>query len=168
MWNDVRLAQKTGLELVNLRGRSDSAAFAAAVEEVFGTALPRTPNTVERGRAYAALWLGPDEWLLRSNEPRPATAERSLRSRLAREFAAAVDVSSGYAVLELSGSRAREVLRQGCPVDVHPRVFGPGQCAQSRYFKAGIILRPLAPDTYELMVRRSFADYAARMLLDPT
>jgi len=165
MSNDVSLTRKTGLELVNLRGQPESAAFTAAIEDVFGMALPRTPNTVERGPAYTALWLGPDEWLLRSNEPRLSTAERSLRPRLAGEFAAVVDLSSGYAVLELAGARVREVLRRGCPLDVHPGVFGPGQCAQSHYFKAGITLRPLAPDTYELIVRRSFAEYAARMLL---
>jgi sarcosine oxidase, subunit gamma len=166
MWNDVRLTEQAGLELVNLRGRMQAARFVTAARDAFGIELPGTPNTVAAGAAYTALWLGPDEWLLRSNDPRPATAERTLRPLLADEFAAVVDVSSGYAVLELEGTRTREVLRKGCPVDLHPRVFGVGQCAQSHYFKAGIILRPTAPDACELIVRRSFADYTARILLD--
>jgi len=166
MSNDVSVRQRSGLELVNVRGQLESAVFTAAIEDVFGVALPRLPNTVASGAAYTALWLGPDEWLLRSNEPRASTAERTLRPRIAGEFAAAIDVSSGYTVLELAGAHVREVLRRGCPLDLHPRMFGPGQCAHNHYFKAGIILRPVAPDRYELIVRRSFADYTARMLLD--
>jgi sarcosine oxidase, subunit gamma len=166
MSNDVRLTEKAGLELVNVRGQRESTRFTAAVHEVFGIELPRTPNTVASGPAYTALWLGPDEWLVRSSEPRSSTAERTLRPLLGDEFAVVVDVSSGYTVLELDGPRAREVLQKGCPLDLHPRVFGAGQCAQSHYFKAGFILRPTAPDVYELIVRRSFADYTARMLLD--
>jgi sarcosine oxidase subunit gamma len=166
MSNDVRLIEQADLELVNLRGRMQSARFVTAARDAFGIELPATPNTVAAGATYTALWLGPDEWLLRSNETRPATAERTLRPLLAGEFAAVVDVSSGYTVIELEGMRIREVLRKGCPLDLHPHVFGVGQCAQSHYFKAGIILRPTAADVYELIVRRSFADYTARMLRD--
>jgi sarcosine oxidase subunit gamma len=39
-------------------------------------------------------------------------------------------------------------------------------CAQSHYFKAAIILRPVADDAFEVIVRRSFADYTLRMLRD--
>jgi len=40
-----------------------------------------------------------------------------------------------------------------------------GQCAQSHYFKASIVLVPLGSDSYEIVVRRSFADYFCRILL---
>jgi sarcosine oxidase, subunit gamma len=110
--------------------------------------------------------LGPDEWLLQSTSSRSPGAECRLRPAIGSELAAVVDVSSGYAVLELTGPRVREVLRKGCPLDVHPRVFRVGQCAQTHFFKAGIILRPIDPDVYELVVRRSFADYTVQMLLD--
>ena len=40
-------------------------------------------------------------------------------------------------VLHLSGAPVREVLAQGCPLDLHPSVFGAGQCAQSHFFKLG-------------------------------
>jgi sarcosine oxidase, subunit gamma len=166
MSNDVTLTEQAGLELVNLRGRMQSTRFVTAARDAFGIELPAAPNTVAAGATYTALWLGLDEWLLRSNDPRPVTAERTLRRLLVGEFAAVVDVSSGYTVLELEGMRGREVLQKGCPLDLHPRVFGVSQCAQSHYFKAGIILRPTASDAYELIVRRSFADYTARMLRD--
>ena len=166
MSNEMRLTEKAGLELVNLRGELASTGFNAAVRQILGLELPATPNTVVSGPEYRALWLGPDEWLLQSTSPCTPGVERTLRPLIGTELAAVVDVSSGYTVLELTGARVREVLRKGCPLDVHPRVFAVGQCAQTHFFKAGIILRPAARDAYELIVRRSFADYTARMLLD--
>jgi sarcosine oxidase subunit gamma len=131
-----------------------------------GVRLPGQPNTVARGAEYDALWLGPDEWLVRSLEPRSALLETRLTAALAGQFAAAVDVGSGYTVLEARGARVRDVLARGCPLDLHPRLFAQGQCAQSHYFKASIVLVPVERDAYEIVVRRSFADYFCRMMLD--
>jgi sarcosine oxidase subunit gamma len=162
----LRIQEKPFLEFVNLRGDLRSKQFVSSVQQTLAMALPRRPNTVTQGSTHAALWLAPDEWLLQSTEPRNATVARTLRSSLAGQFAAAVDVTSSYTVVELSGDRAGAVIQKGCPLDLHPRVFAVGQCAQSHFFKAPIVLRPLAGDAYELVLRRSYADYAGRMLLD--
>jgi sarcosine oxidase subunit gamma len=53
----------------------------------------------------------------------------------------------------------REVLAKDCPLDLHPRAFGAGRCAQTRLAKAAVLLRPLAGDAIEIIVRRSFTDY---------
>src|SRR5206468_12464818 len=129
-------------------------------------ALPQEPNTVAAGPTHFALWLGPDEWLLQSREPRTTSIEAVLRPLLAGEHAAIIDLSSGYAILELSGESARATLSKGCPLDLHPRVFTQGACAQSHFFKAAIVLRPAGGDVYQLTVRRSFGDYALSMLID--
>jgi sarcosine oxidase subunit gamma len=162
----LRTQEKPFLEFVNVRGDLRSPQFLSAIQQTLAIALPSHPNTVTQGSTHAALWLGPNEWLLQSTEPRNATVARTLRSSLAGQFAAAVDVTSSYTVVELSGDRAGAVIQKGCPLDLHPRVFAVGQCAQSHFFKAPIVLRPLAGDAYELVLRRSYADYAARMLLD--
>lgn len=60
----------------------------------------------------------------------------------------------------------RDVLARGCPLDLHPRVFKPGQCAQSHYFKTSIVLVPTGDDAFEIVLRRSFADYFVRIMLD--
>ena len=160
------MRKKPLLELASVRGDSDSGEFRHAVTHATGIELPRDPNTVVLGEAYIALWLGPDEWLLQSSGPREAALERTLRPLLAGQFAAIVDVSSGSIVVEVTGSRARDVLQKGCPLDLHPRVFSLGQCAQSHFFKAAIVLRPLGTETFEVIFRRSFADYAMQMMID--
>lgn len=161
-----RLRERPFLELVNVRGDARDPAFMSAVQSVLGASVPVKPNTVLQADDCDILWLGPDEWLVRSVEPRAAMLEAKLAAAFGGLFAAAVDVGSGYTVLEASGTGVRDVLSRGCPLDLHPRVLARGQCAQSHYFKASIVLVPRADDTYEIVVRRSFADYFCRIMLD--
>ena len=131
------------------QGEPSDAAFVEAVAAVAGLRLPAEPNTVARGERYDALWLGPDEWLLRSVEPAPAGGLHArLSSALAGADAAAVDVGSGYTVLEISGAQAREALARGCPLDLHPRVFKTGQCAQSHFSRRRSCSHPRATSAW--------------------
>ena len=161
------LRERPFLDLVNVRGELSDPAFVSAFEHVVGCRPPAAPNTVARGTDYDVLWLGPDEWLVRSVVPVQAGAlEAKLAEAVRGSYAAAVDVGSGYTVVEISGNCTLDVLARGCPLDLHPRVFKPGQCAQSHYFKASIVLIPTGDDRYEIVVRRSFADYFIRIMLD--
>ena len=160
------LREKAFCDLVNLRGDVRDAAFVSAVQGVTGCEPPAKPNTVARGNGYDVLWLGPDEWLVRSQQAQAPVAEEKLVAALQGQFASAVDIGSGWTVLEISGEKVRDVIARGCPLDLHPRALAPGQCAQSHYFKASIVLVPVAGDTYEIVVRRSFADYFVRIMLD--
>ncbi|WP_281664651.1 sarcosine oxidase subunit gamma [Paraburkholderia fungorum] len=165
-----RLNERPFLELVNVRGDTRDAAFVSAVESVLGCRPPEKANTLARGNGYDMLWLGPDEWLVRSATAHDATRTAPLQAKLgaafAGVFASAVDIGSGYTVLEISGTRSREVLARGCPLDLHPKLFGVGQCAQSHYFKASMTLLSTGADSFDIVVRRSFADYFVKMMLD--
>ncbi|WP_433706626.1 sarcosine oxidase subunit gamma [Paraburkholderia sacchari] len=154
-------------DLVNVRGDLSDPAFVDAFAQVVGCQPPEQPNTVARGNGYDVLWLGPDEWLVRSNGAVPAgVLETKLAPAFGEAYAAAVDVGSGYTVVEIDGARTRELLARGCPLDLHARLFRQGQCAQSVFFKASIVLIPTGADRFEVVVRRSFADYFCRIMLD--
>jgi sarcosine oxidase subunit gamma len=145
---------------VNVRGNAGDPLFTAGVERALGLAPPIAPNTVNEAQGNIVYWLGPDEWLLVSTGERRAVLERELRTALAGVRAAVTDVSGGQTVVVLRGSRVRELLAKGCPLDLHPRVFDVGQCAQSHLAKAPILIRQLDRDpAFEVVVRRSFADY---------
>ena len=63
--------------------------------------------------------------------------------------------------------RAVDVLREGCSLDFHPRVFRPGLCAQTTVAKAGVLIYYVDQEpTIDLIVRRSFAEYLALWLQD--
>lgn len=144
----------------------------AAVESVVG-GLPIEPNTVARGPDAAVLWLGPDEWLIIGPPDSAPNLEHRLRTALAAAPdagpVAIVDVSANRTTLELSRPDAHAILAGGCSIDLHPRAFGPGRCAQTLVSRAGVILWQTAVEpapTYRLLVRPSFAAYLAAWLTD--
>jgi sarcosine oxidase subunit gamma len=160
------LSEHPFLDLVNLRGDATDDTFVQAVRQATGAQVPTRANTVAQGVGCDVLWLGPDEWLVRSRQPQAAQLEEKLAAALAGQYASVVDVGSGYTVLRVQGTHVRDVISRGCPLDLHPKTLAPGQCAQSHYFKASIVLIPVAGDTFEIVVRRSFADYFCRIMLD--
>lgn len=130
-----------------------------------GSSLPTEPNTVAGDASRAALWLGPDEWLVVG----PSGSEMALEEEFRAAGASVVDVSANRTTLELRGQRVRELLEFGCPIDLHPRVFGPGRCAQTLLARANALIWHVADepeDTWRLLVRPSFAAYVAAWLAD--
>lgn len=161
----VILGESPHRQQINLRGAIHDPAFTSAVRQATGLELPSPANTVTTTGDLAALWLGPDEWLIVG--PREdATAGRepalvgTLRAALAGQHAAVTDVSEARTIITLRGPRARDLLAKGTPIDLHPRVFGPSSCAQTALAAANVILRQLDDrPAYEIHVLKSFADY---------
>ncbi len=152
---------------VDLRGDPMDASFAGSVCGVLGFDLPAVPNRFVAAGGVTALWLGPDEWLLVGDTTANSDLEGRLRAALQGKDAAVTEVSAARAVIELTGPKAREVLAKGCALDLHPRAFGPGQCAQTLLAKAEILIQQTgeAP-AYRIFVRPSFAAYLVAWLMD--
>lgn len=154
-----------GQSILNLRGNPDDAAFRDGVAQALGLALPTQACTTVANDALRLVWVGPDDWFVIGEKGRAATMEARLRQALAGQHFAVTDVSSGYTVLHLSGAPVREVLAQGCPLDLHPRAFQPGSAAGSVFFKASVWLwETEAAPVYEVLVRNSFQRYVWLML----
>jgi sarcosine oxidase subunit gamma len=156
---------REGLAIVNLRGNAADEAFRGAAANALGVALPLQPCTTNETSTLRVLWAGPDDWFITGPGGQSEALFSGLRTALVGQHHAVTDVSGGYTVLRVGGPTVREVLAQGCPLDLHPRVFAPGRCAGSHFFKASIWLwqHDGAP-TYELLVRRSFMGYVWLML----
>jgi sarcosine oxidase, subunit gamma len=152
---------------LNLRADPGDNRVAEAVRKALGFGLPKEPNTAFSAGGRSALWLGPDEWLVVGGEGEEALLQRVLRTALGDAFGSVVDVSANRTVIELSGPSARDVLAHGCPLDLHPRQFTPGRCAQTLLAKAQVIIHQVNElPTFHLYVRTSFAWYVADWLLD--
>ncbi|HJU23325.1 MAG TPA: sarcosine oxidase subunit gamma family protein [Casimicrobiaceae bacterium] len=150
-----------------MRGDPRDRAFADAVARVLGAPLPTIPNTFAEGEGATLCWLSPDAWLVMMRRERLSGAIGALRQAFHATFATATDVSGGQTVLVLSGEHARDVLASGCPLDLRSHAVGTRWCAQSRIAKAPVLIRQ-ADDlpTFEIVVRRSFADYLSTWLRD--
>jgi sarcosine oxidase subunit gamma len=155
------------LAQVDLRADPGDRAGLDEIAEAIGFGLPLEPNTVTGSGDHHALWLGPDEWLVVGPAGTEVDLVRILRSALGDRFGAVVDASAARTTLELSGPDARTLLEFGCSLDLDPRAFGPGSCAQTLVARAQVILQQVdAAPTYRLYVRPSFAAYLAAWLTD--
>ncbi|MEU5540696.1 sarcosine oxidase subunit gamma family protein, partial [Streptomyces sp. NPDC020362] len=78
------------------------------------------------------------------------------------------DVSAQRTTILVAGPRARDLLSHGCPLDLHPRAFGPGRCAQTTLARTQVVLvaRDEARAGFWVLVRSSFAGYLTDWLLD--
>jgi sarcosine oxidase, subunit gamma len=167
----VRLAERRGLGKIDLRGDPTDRAFMTGVGRVLDLLLPTEPNSSARKGKVTALWLGPDEWLLTCPLDDTAFFMNSLREALADARAAITELSDGRVALSLAGPNARDVLAKGCPLDLHPNTFRPGQCAQSLLAKADVLLHlreddPRSGAAFDLYVARSFVHYVWTWLED--
>ena len=145
-----------------------------AVRQVLGFGLPGRPNTLthDDGGERSIQWLSPDEWLLIVPGGEEFALEGRLREALggARDNSvknyAIVNVSGGQTLIELEGEMARELLMKSTPYDVHPDAFPVGKGVTTVFAKANLILRRPSEERWELVLRRSFADYCYRWILD--
>ena len=152
----------------NVQGDASHGRFADAVRHAFGIALPSRPNTTAHDHAMTAYWLGPRSWLLVAESRTPRLdGFTDKRDVLNAAGGALFDVSASRVALRVAGPRAAAVLNASCPLDLHPRVFGVGMCAQSVLGHVNALLhkRDDVP-TFVVMVARSFARDVRDALLE--
>lgn len=163
----LELAEVPMLAQISVRLDPKGAA-ADAVGLVLGLRLPVEPDTVVHAGNLTALWLGPDEWLVLGPPGSRQDLESRIREAGGDEFVSVVDVSAQRTTLLVSGPRARDLLAHGCSLDLHPRAFPAGRCAQTTLARAQVVL--VAPDGpgggFRVLVRASFAGYLTDWLLD--
>jgi sarcosine oxidase subunit gamma len=167
----VRLAERQGLGKIDVRGDPEDRSFMAAVGRVLDLLLPGEPGTSAAKAQIAALWLGPDEWLVTCPAGDLPGLVGSLGEALAETHAAVTDITDGRVAFRVAGPSARDVLAKGCPLDLHPRAFPIGSCAQSLLAKASVLIHLLDDDdergpSFDVYVARSFAHYLWMWLED--
>ncbi len=163
----VYLSERPFLGHLNLRADAGEPGFLEGVQRCLGISVPVNPNTFTENDTMTIVWLGPNEWLLITPPGSEAQIAEMLRGALQGLFFAIPDVTHGQTIIRIRGPRATDVLRKGCSLDLHPSVFGPGCCAQTLLSKVGtVILCVDHSPSFDLIVRRSFAEYLALWLKD--
>ena len=138
---------------------------ADAAGDAFGVTLPGAACRAERNGERAALWLGPDEWLLVApGEPADAIEIR-IGDALGERPHALVGVSHRHLSIALEGARAADMLNAGCPLDLGD-AFPVGMCTRTIFGKAQIILWRTGPQNFTIIVWRSFAPYVRDLLIE--
>ena len=152
----VTLSAPTGRWI--FRGGFDAARVCGAA---FGLDLPLGACQANASGGKAALWLGPDEWLLMSAPDAPPGAGLTQPHAL-------TDISDRQLGLDIAGPAAVRLLASHIMLDLDARAgpgFGaPGTCARTLFGKAEIVLWRKEADLFQIEVWRSFAGYVAGLL----
>jgi sarcosine oxidase subunit gamma len=140
----------------------------AQVAEAAGTALgldvalPACRSVQHDG--LAALWLGPDEWLLIVPLEEETKISEMLRTALASLPHALVDVGHRDAAFRVRGPAAAVLINAGCPLDLRLASFPPGACTRTLLGKAEILLWRRGAEEFDIETPRSFAVYVRDFL----
>jgi methylglutamate dehydrogenase subunit D len=153
----IVLEERVGLGLATVACRKgQTEPLKAAVASAYGLDLPGS-SRVAQGPLVSFVGYGPGQWLAVSESLANEALARDLAQRL-QGLASISDQSGGRTVLRVSGSRARDVLAKGLPIDLDPRAFPLGSAATSVISLMGVQLWQI-DDTrsYDIAVFRSLS-----------
>ena len=123
----VTIRERNDLQFHTLSANAGKdAEVAEAVLVATGLTLPSGTQAASRD-GLAFIGTAPGQWLVAVQGEGRAQFD-ALRTPLA-EMATIVEQTDGKAVVEISGPHVRDTLAKGCMIDLHPRVFGPGDAA---------------------------------------
>src|SRR5262245_53989442 len=130
----------------------------------FGVALPTAACRAEASGDRAALWLGPDEWLLLAPVGQGRAVLAALEIAIADRPHSLVDVTHRQVALAVAGPRARDLLASGCPLDLAAESYPVGMCTRTLLAKAEVVLWRRSAEEYPLETGRSFSGYVLGFL----
>jgi len=70
-YNNFSMKEKTPVAKINLRGNLENKDFVSKVGKILGMILPKVAFSTSSKETITSLWLGPNEWLLVSNNEIP-------------------------------------------------------------------------------------------------
>ena len=165
----VGLSPKAGLRALPpaaqfiFRGAPDAMMLAGTA---FGLPLPQTACRAIATGGRAALWLGPDEFLLLAPADEESAIEAAVVASVGTIPHSLVSVSHRNTALEISGTHAARLLNAGCPLDLDHAAFPISMCTRTVLAKAPIVLWRTAADTFYVSAWRSFAPYVWEFLVE--
>jgi len=128
-YNNFSMKEKTPVTKINLRGNLENKDFANKIEKILGMVLPKEACNTSNKEKITSLWLGPNEWLLVSNNEEPKETntyelEQVLFDNISKaNLGAITNVTDHFTIFKLSGSNIFEVLSKGCPFDLAQKIL---------------------------------------------
>ena len=171
-YNNFSMKEKTPVAKINLRGNLENKELVSKVEKILGVILPKVACSTSSKEKITSLWLGPNEWLLVSNNEIPKETntyelEQVLFDNISKtNLGAITNVTDHFTIFKLSVSNIFEVLSKGCPFDFSSEDFGDNKVVQTILNHVDVTIHRRSETDVDLYVRRSFAGYLWDWLKD--
>ena len=125
--------------------------------------FPEDSMQVSSNNDTRILWTGPSNWLLVSTKQNILNSVQNFCDD--RNFAV-TDLSHSRAVIELKGSKSKEILKKGCPINLNE--FKVNNCANSVFHGITITIDMVSndPETFRIFALRSFGESLHHSITD--
>lgn len=147
--------------MIQLRADLSADAVAHAVHRATGATIPQ-PLGLSTGDRGEALWMSPDELLLRVSVDAIPEALTGLQDDLRDQHHLALDVSAMRSEIRLEGAAVREVLAKVTPVDM--ATLKPGTVRRTRLAQVAAAMWLSDEETAHVLCFRSVATYVFDVL----
>ena len=164
-YNNFSMREKTPVAKINLRGNLENKDFASRVGKILGMILPKEACSTSAKEQITCMWLGPNEWLLVSNdtvdkESNDFELEQLLFKDISKtNLGAVTNVSDHYTIFNLTGSNIFQILSKGCPFNFSSENFGDNKAIQTILNHIDVTIHRKSEDDVDLFVRRSFSNH---------
>ena len=160
----VEICESPQLGFLSLRADLADKQFVSSVQETVGVSVPSRLTFCRTGDS-AIYWQGPSECMLIVPAGRETELETNLRENLQGHFAL-TDVSGGFSQITLRGEAVPTLLKKAGTYDFDPQAFAEGRCVSTVVAKTTALISRHSDGVFNMVIRRSFANYLARWLLD--
>lgn len=155
----VSEAQPCGM--IQMRADLGLGAVADAVRRAIGAEIPQ-PLGLTDGERGTALWMSPDELLIRVSLQNVPEALENLEAELRDSHHLALDVSAMRSEIKLEGAGVREVLAKVTPLDMAR--LAPGSVRRTRLAQVAAAVWLEDQETARVLCFRSVSTYVFDVL----
>ena len=169
-YNDLKISPINPISKINIRGNKRE--FLTAVGKSLGLILPNEPNTSSSSEMLTAMWLGPDEWLIVSNNIAEKQndiydLENSLKDTISKvKLGSVVNVTDHFIMINLEGNNVYDLLSSACPFNFDKFKENKGSIVQTVFAHIDIIIHHKDVNNLNLLVRRSFSEHLFSWMKD--
>ena len=162
-YQDLQMKEIKPIMKLIIRGKKRE--FISAVGKSLNMLLPIEANTSTQSEKLSALWLGPDEWLIFSNEAIDESSnyyetEEILNNKISKlNLGAVTDVTDQFVMINLKGNKIFDLFQTGSPFNFNEFQNKKGAVAQTILLKIDVIIHNQDKNEANLFVRRSFSQH---------
>ncbi len=170
--SNFSMEEKSPIGKINLRGNIENKDFVSKVGKILGIILPKEACSTSIKEKITSLWLGPNEWLIVSNEKMSKETntyelENVLYENISKtNLGSVTNVTDQFTVFSLSGSNIIETLSKSSPFNFESGSFSNNKVVQTVLNHIDVTIHKKNDDNIDLYVRRSFARHLWDWLKD--
>ena len=152
---------------INLRLDPNDKDCISSFSKILGTVLPTKSNTYSKNEEIKAIWLGPDEWLIVSDDD----IFIKLQNKIDNLETSVTDVSENRTIIRIRGTQTYVLLSKFLVLDLEKNLSTDLSCAQTLFVKVPVLLVRNHCDgipEIDIFTNRSHANYIYNLIVDGT